>query len=132
MNAEIDSALVSALRQIPELADYHIAPGITDAPLPDLPAVVVNTETVEHVVGGYYKASAKIYIATPATMQDGDWLVRHNLARAAILSAIEGGDLAEDFSSTSVSLRGLHYVSSQQSTEDTRWVWTAELLLGIS
>jgi hypothetical protein len=131
MNSEIDAELREILSGLPETEGYLFLTGIGNAEVPEGPFIVCTTEQAEHVAGGFHRATGRIYVSTPALPGEGDWFPRHNMLRAGIHHFLLSGELADEWDSNSIDFCGLHVVNSQQSTEEDRWVWTCEVVMGV-
>jgi hypothetical protein len=130
VNATIEHGVAQWLRA--QMPSADVRPATTADHLPgDRQIVVVHCPETEHVGGNLHKATVRVSVSTPAhDRPEGDH--RTTSAQvAALLSTIAGLD-ATFTTATGLESRG-HFLRSQSETrEDTSWVSTAEMVLGIA
>jgi hypothetical protein len=129
MNLEIETALSSWLRSLPEFDGIAIHTGQSSDEIPgDGPSVIAACEQAEPVVMGLYRATVRIVFSTPAMLD----LDLHRQSAAALKTAILSPDDLPEFFPENIHLAGAVLTSMSESVASDRWITSAELVLGLS
>ncbi len=129
MNLEIETAISSWLRSLPEFDGIAVHTGQSADEIPnDQPIVVVSCDSAESPVAKLYRATVQITLSTPVLLEEA--LETHRTLTAAIRTAANLSAVSTFFPPSLV-FSGSHLTTWSESREDERLITTAELVVGI-
>jgi hypothetical protein len=130
MNLEVETSLAAWLRSQPAFDGIPVHTGQSSDPIPnDQPVLIVGVESTEAIVRGLYKVSASIVLATPSVV-DSALDTHAALASSLKTSLLAADQLAASFAAP-LTLAGADLSSWSESQQDSRWLSTAALSLGL-
>lgn len=130
MNAQIDEAIKGCLEGVTALSAFDFFCGISDSELPEKGScVIVSTQTADHAAGGYFRATVQVQVVTEALHATS--MTTHNNACDAVRAYLLNGPMSSDWESTALTFHGRHLASTQQQVEERRFIFVAELVIGV-
>jgi hypothetical protein len=98
----------------------------------DGPTVIVSVPEIQHVVGPLHRATVHWIVSAPAYQtSEGVYRATVQAVRTAVAGFATNG-LASALAGSGFGLAGLHVGDSSEQIEDTRWVNSLSMTLGLS
>jgi hypothetical protein len=130
MNLEIETALSSWLRSLPEFDGIAIHTGQSSDEIPnDQPVIVVGVDTTEVIGLSLYKITASVVLVTPSLLEGS--LELHSGLSSALRSCLISATALGAAFPAGMTLAGAVLSSLSESRQSDRWVKTAAITLGV-
>ncbi len=98
----------------------------------DEPTIIVSVPEVEHVVGPLHKATVHLVVSAPAYHAPIDALRSLAAQLRALAQDFQNNGLATHLTGASFVLGGVFIVDSGAQIEESRWISTLSLTVGLS
>ena len=130
MNLEIETALSSWLRSLPEFDGIAIHTGQSSDEIPnDQPVIVVGVDTTEVIGLSLYKITASVVLITPSLVEGS--LELHSGLSSALRSCMISATALGSAFPAGMTLAGAVLSSLSESRQSDRWINTAAITLGV-
>ena len=130
MNLEIETALSSWLRSLPEFDGIAIHTGQSSDEIPnDQPVIVVGVDTTEVIGLSLYKITASVVLVTPSLLEGS--LELHSGLSSALRSCLISATALGAAFPAGMTLAGAVLSSLSESRQSDRWINTAAITLGV-
>ena len=130
MNLEIENAIASWLRSLPEFDGIAIHTGQSADTIPnDQPVIVVGVDTTDVIALSLYKVPASVVLVTPSLL-DGSLELHSSLSSSLRACLVSANQLGSAFPA-GMTLAGAVLSSLSESRQSDRWLNTASLTLGV-
>lgn len=130
MNIEIETALSSWIRSLPEFDDVPVHTGQSSDVIPnDQPVIIVGVDTTDVIGLSLYKITASVVLVTPSLVEGS--LELHGGLSSALRSRLISATALGSAFPAGMTLAGAVLSSLSESRQSDRWVNTAAITLGV-
>jgi hypothetical protein len=130
MNLEIETAISSWLRSLPEFDGIAIHTGQSSDEIPnDQPVIIVGVDTTEVIGLSLYKITASVVLVTPSLVEGS--LELHSGLSSSLRSCLISATALGAAFPAGMTLAGAVLSSLSESRQSDRWINTAAITLGV-